>query len=98
MEPESTQTVDRRVVNLLKELRRLRTEKKVLQRQIAEKVGISKQLYSKIERGERRLTYDMAVKIAGVLGTTPDKIFLKDVSTDGVHDDADETSATSESA
>lgn len=84
---------------MLEELRRLRMQKGLFQHQIAEKVGISKQLYSKIERGERRLSYDMAVKIAGVLGTTPDEIFLKTKSTNsGQHESNNETSATKETA
>lgn len=43
---------------------------------MAEKLGVSFQYYWMIENGKRGLSYEMAVKIAKVLGTTPDKIFL----------------------
>lgn len=39
-------------------------------------LGKSRQYMSELERGNIRLTYDMAVKIAQALETTPDQIFL----------------------
>ncbi len=69
---------------MLDRLRAVRQAAKVKQVQIARKLGISKQLYSAIERGQRRLTYDMAVAIARELNTTPDKIFLVEESTNPI--------------
>ncbi|AMQ19635.1 MULTISPECIES: helix-turn-helix transcriptional regulator [Geobacillus] len=45
-------------------------------KQVAESVGISKEYYWMIENGKRRLTYDLAVKIAQVFNAHPDDIFL----------------------
>ena len=46
------------------------------QEEIATAVGITKGYYSLIERGERRVSYELAYRIANVLNTTPDAIFL----------------------
>lgn len=43
---------------------------------VADKVGISKPYYWQIEQGKRGLSYEMAVKIAGVFNKKPDDIFL----------------------
>lgn len=51
------------------------------QKDVAKKVGITAGYYSLIERGERRVTYELAYDIAKVLGTTPDAIFLEYQST-----------------
>ena len=40
-------------------------------------VGRSKQYMYALEKGNIRLSYEMAVKIAEAMGTTPDEIFLK---------------------
>ena len=40
--------------------------------ELGEHIGRSKQWLSELERGNIRLTYDMAVKIAQVFGKTPD--------------------------
>ena len=42
--------------------------------------GKSKQYMSELARGNIRLTYDMAVKIAEALNTTPDDLFLPEQS------------------
>lgn len=44
--------------------------------QIADEAGISKEYYWMIENGKRRLTYELAVKIANVFKSSPDYIFL----------------------
>lgn len=44
--------------------------------QVADLVGISKEYYWMIENGKRRLTYELAVKIAQVFKSSPDYIFL----------------------
>ena len=45
---------------------------------MADKLGISKAFYCQIENGVRRLSYDMAVRIAQVFNLKPDTIFLTD--------------------
>ena len=45
---------------------------------MADTLKISKSFYWQIENDKRRLTYDMAVKIANIFKTTPDEIFYKD--------------------
>lgn len=44
--------------------------------ELGRRIGKSKQYMSELARGNIRLKYDMAVKIAEVFGTTPDKLFL----------------------
>lgn len=68
------------VRSMLYELRRLRKSRKLTQKDIAKMLGISPQLYSFIEREKVRLTYDRAIQIANIFGTTPDQIFLSDLS------------------
>jgi len=65
---------------MLVKLRDLRKKHGFKQEEVAKKVGISKQLYSMIEREEVRLTYDRAVIIARLFDTTPDEIFLPETS------------------
>lgn len=50
--------------------------------QMSKKIGISKSYYSMLEKGERNLSYDLAVKIASVFNKKPDDIFLQSKSTD----------------
>ncbi len=57
-------------------LRKLRIEKNITKREMAKRMGISESYYSKVEAGQKRLFYDMAVKIALILETKPDKIFF----------------------
>ena len=45
---------------------------------MAEMLKISKPYYWQLEHGHRRLTYEMAVKIARIFDTKPDDIFYKD--------------------
>ncbi len=70
----------------LEKLKALRLENGLTQAVMAEELNISKQYYSQIERGERRLTYEMAVKISNVLEKTPDQIFLHTKTTERRHD------------
>jgi putative transcriptional regulator len=60
----------------LEKLKVIRNEKGLTCKQVADLVGISKEYYWMIENGKRRLTYDLAVKIAKVFDTSPDDIFL----------------------
>ena len=44
--------------------------------ELGKRVKKSKQYMSELGNGNIRLTYDMAVRIANALGTTPDNLFL----------------------
>lgn len=55
-----------------------RKNKNISLSKLAEYLGISKGYLSLIEKGKRNLSYDLAVKIASYLETTPDKLFLVD--------------------
>lgn len=46
-------------------------------RQMAMKLNISKTFYWQIENNKRRMSYDMAVKIAHVFKLKPDDIFYE---------------------
>jgi len=61
-----------------KKLKLIRLNKKMTYKQVADEVGITKEYYWQIENGKRRLSYELAVKIARVFGKTPDEIFLAD--------------------
>lgn len=60
----------------LQKLKKMRINEGMTCRQVAEQVGISKEYYWMIENGKRRLTYELAVKIAKVFKASPDYIFL----------------------
>ena len=45
---------------------------------MADSLHISKSFYWQLENNTRKLSYEMAVKIANILKTTPDKIFYDD--------------------
>lgn len=62
----------------LEKLKKERTKKEISCRTMSERVGISKSMYSYIENGDKRLSYEDAVAIAKVFGKTPDQMFLKD--------------------
>lgn len=53
-----------------------REKKHISYQNMADQLGVSFQYYWMIENGKRGLSYEMAVKIASILGTTPDNIFL----------------------
>lgn len=59
--------------NLIK----MRKENKLTIYQMANKLGISSSYYSQIENKKRRLSYDMAIKIANIFSKNPDEIFIK---------------------
>ncbi len=59
-------------------LKELRKKKKLTTMNMAEKLGISKPFYCQLENQTRRLSYDMAVKIADVFGMKPDSVFYHD--------------------
>ncbi len=68
--------------NCFKKLQELRISKGYTHQQMADSLNISKCFYWQIENKERNLTYKMAFKIAKVLNTKPDKIFLKELKND----------------
>lgn len=59
-------------------LREMRLKNKYTTQVMANKIGISKSFYSQIETGSRRLTYNMAIRIADVFKRKPDLIFYED--------------------
>lgn len=59
-------------------LKKIRQKNKYTSRYIANVLGISKPFYSQIENGRRRLTYDMAIKIAYIFKMKPDELFYED--------------------
>lgn len=62
----------------LNRLRILRTQKHFTCSDMSDFLNISKAFYWQIEQGERKLSYDMAVKIADVFKRKPDYIFYND--------------------
>lgn len=46
---------------------------------MAKILKISKTFYWQIENRKRRLSYDMAIKIASIFKMTPDKLFYDDM-------------------
>ncbi|MEC1177306.1 helix-turn-helix transcriptional regulator [Metasolibacillus meyeri] len=60
----------------LANLKVLREKKEITYQIMAKELEISYQQYWMIENGKRGLSYEMAIKIAEILGTTPDQIFL----------------------
>ncbi|MFJ5766763.1 helix-turn-helix transcriptional regulator [Lysinibacillus sp. NPDC093210] len=67
----------------LNKLKVLRERKRISYQSMANMLDVSFQYYWMIENGKRGLSYEMAVKIAKVLDTTPDYIFLDSNLTNG---------------
>lgn len=63
---------------MFKILKELRNQKGYSTRDMADMLDISKAFYSQIENRKRRLSYDLAVKIADVFKEKPDYIFYDD--------------------
>lgn len=59
-------------------LKKLRMKYNYTSKDIADILGISKPFYSQIENGRRRLSYDMAVRIANIFKMKPDELFYED--------------------
>ena len=58
-------------------LKKLRKEKGLKQKEMAELMGLNPTFYNKIERGnDKNLTVHKAMKAAEILGCTLDEIFL----------------------
>jgi len=63
-----------------KSLLEICNERKITLAELGRQIGKSRQYMSELARGNIRLTYEMALKIAGVLKTTPDRLFLGEKS------------------
>lgn len=59
-------------------LKELRYREKYTTKVMSEKLGISKPFYCQLENRTRRLSYQMAIKIAAIFGSKPDEIFYAD--------------------
>lgn len=59
-------------------LRKIRNDNKLTTREMAEKLCISKPFYCQLENRSRRLSYDMAIRIADIFKLKPDDIFYND--------------------
>lgn len=62
----------------LNKLIKIRKTSKLTTKDMANKLGISKSMYNYIELGEKRLSYDMAIKIANLFDLSPDELFYCD--------------------
>lgn len=60
----------------LENLKVLREKKNFSCKYMANRLEVTVPYYWMIENGKRGLSYEMAVKIARILDTTPDNIFL----------------------
>lgn len=63
-------------MNYHQKLREARLSHNLTLEQLGQMVGRSKQYLNQVEKGRIRLSYELAVKLAEALGTTPDVIFL----------------------
>lgn len=64
---------------MYKKLRQIRVKNKYTTKIMAEKLGISKPFYSQLENQNRRLTYEMAIKISNIFNLKPDDIFYDEM-------------------
>jgi repressor protein len=60
----------------MEKLKLMRLKHQISYQQMANLLDISKPFYWQIENDQRRLSYDMAVKIAHIFQTIPDELFL----------------------
>lgn len=63
------------MTEIMVELKNRRKKKNLTCKDMAEQLKISKPFYWQLENKKRRMSYEMAVKIADILGTKPDKLF-----------------------
>lgn len=62
----------------MKKLKELRNKNKFSYNQMGSFLGISKAFYWQIENRQRRMTYEMAIKIAEIFKLKPDQLFYED--------------------
>jgi len=58
-------------------LKELRVKNNLTVEEISRKLNISPSYYCLIENKKRKLYYTMAIEIANIFNTTPDKLFLE---------------------
>jgi putative transcriptional regulator len=63
------------MVIFMEKLRELRLKNKFTNQLMADILKISKPYYWQIEHDQKRLSYDMAVRIAGIFHLKPDELF-----------------------
>lgn len=63
---------------MYRKLKEIRYRNHYTAREVSEKVGISKAFYCQIENRKRRLSYELAIKIAKVFNVKPDYLFYDD--------------------
>lgn len=61
-----------------KKLKETRLKNHYTSKEMAERLNISAPFYSQLENGKRKLTYDMAIQIAGIFNLKPDKLFYEE--------------------
>lgn len=62
----------------LNKLREIRKKAGLNTTEVAEIIGISQSMYSYIEIGRERLSYDIAVKLSELFKSSPDELFYND--------------------
>lgn len=62
----------------MKKLREYRLKNKFTNQFMADSLGISKPYYWQIEHDQKRLRYDMAIKIAEIFHLKPDDLFYEE--------------------
>ena len=62
----------------MSKLAEIRKENKLSNQYMADQLHISKPFYWQIEHGQRRLSYDMAFRIARIFDLKPDDIFYEE--------------------
>lgn len=62
----------------MENLKKLRLERQYSFNYMAKELNISKTYYWQIEHNQRRLSYDMAIKIANIFNKKPDEIFYQE--------------------
>ena len=62
--------------DLKRNIERLREERKLTQEQVADRIGVVRNTYRNIEKGDTRLISDHLLKIADVLETTPEALII----------------------
>ena len=63
---------------MFEKLKKLRLQNNFTTKNMADKLNISKPFYSQLENQNRRLSYEMACKIANIFNMEPDDIFFDD--------------------
>ena len=62
----------------MEKLKDLRLQNKFTNQFMADMLGISKPYYWQLEHDQKRLSYDMAIKIANIFHMKPDELFYEE--------------------